>query len=57
MTSSPPSPHSQVLREMGGERETETKREKDKEEESESKLQCEPRGQKETEAAIEGEDS
>ena len=42
---------------MGGERETETKREKDKEEESESKLQCEPRGQKETEAAIEGEDS
>lgn len=37
--------------------ETETKREKDKERERESKLQCEPRGQKETEGAIEGEDS
>lgn len=30
---------------------------KDKEGERERKLQCEPRGQKETEGAIEGEDS
>ena len=59
MTPSPSAPYSQALREMERERERETerKRKKDKEGESERKLQCEPRGQIETEGAMEGEDS
>lgn len=57
MTSSPPSPRSQALREMEGETETKRKTKRERARGRESKLQCEPRGQKETEGAIEGEDS
>lgn len=43
--------------ERDGGRDRDKERERQRERERESKLQCEPRGQKETEGAIEGEDS